>query len=491
MPEESPLKRIAKGALIVTIGLFFTKLLGYIIRMFSARLGPENYGVISLGLAIFGILTTVCALGMESGLFGLSSTSKKEEKISIFQSATSITLIASILAGFLLFILSDYIAITWFNNENWGIMLKILAVILPFNVTKTIFQVLMRTFELVKYDIYSRIIENLSRTIIIITLFFIGLNVIGVTLAYLISIIITFLFLMIIIQKKICKLIDSNTKIINKELIVYSVPLLFNNFIIQLMSWIDTIMLGLLKNSSDVGLYNTAIPTAGLISTNTRSIMTIFLPVIGSLYISNQIEKLKEVFKSTIKWTLIINSIIFINLVIFSKEVLSIMFGEVYSVASSSLIILSSFFLFSSLSDGPRDILLMFKETKKIFRITLIGLIENIILSYILITKIGINGAAIATGISFLTITILFYFNAYKKINIHPFNKEIFFLFFVIIISSILGVIIKNNFVIESIYGLIIGGLITTSIYFLLLIILRFIKINEIKSLYQLIKIKN
>ena len=63
-----PLKTIAKGASLIFVGMFISKLLTYFYRMIVARIGTEEYGLLSLALAVFGILTTISMLGLGTGV---------------------------------------------------------------------------------------------------------------------------------------------------------------------------------------------------------------------------------------------------------------------------------------------------------------------------------------------------------------------------------------------------------------------------------------
>ena len=61
------LRSITKGAGLVFIGIIFADFLSYLNRLVIGRwLGPGEYGLISLGLAVLGILTTLSMLGLNT-----------------------------------------------------------------------------------------------------------------------------------------------------------------------------------------------------------------------------------------------------------------------------------------------------------------------------------------------------------------------------------------------------------------------------------------
>ena len=65
---DNSLKKIAGGALFVLIGLFISKLLGYVFRFIIARVGPEQYGLFYLGMTFFSFFSMVSILGMKEGV---------------------------------------------------------------------------------------------------------------------------------------------------------------------------------------------------------------------------------------------------------------------------------------------------------------------------------------------------------------------------------------------------------------------------------------
>src|SRR3989338_1931460 len=64
---DSALEKIAHGTLLALGGIIISKLLGYTYRLIAARFGTEEYGILSLGLAVFNILTLIGVLGLNQG----------------------------------------------------------------------------------------------------------------------------------------------------------------------------------------------------------------------------------------------------------------------------------------------------------------------------------------------------------------------------------------------------------------------------------------
>ena len=116
---EEPLKTIAKGAGIFFIGLIISKLLNYFYKAIVARfLGPAEYGLLSLGLAIFGIGGWIALLGLNQGAeryIGYYANKKSQIK-QVISSVIKIGLPFSILIALIIFLTSKFISSNFFNN---------------------------------------------------------------------------------------------------------------------------------------------------------------------------------------------------------------------------------------------------------------------------------------------------------------------------------------------------------------------------------------
>jgi O-antigen/teichoic acid export membrane protein len=233
-------------------------------------------------------------------------------------------------------------------------------------------------------------------------------------------------------------------------------------------------MLGFFKTTTDVGIYNAAIPTAKLILIIPTSLLAIYLPIITQV-ISDKIE-LKKIFYTTTKWILLANTLFLGAAILYGKNLLQILFGAEYIAGYTALSILIFSYYINGLSYTSRDILMVMKKTKTIFYATLTGGTINIILNYLLIPKYNLMGAAIATSISLIIISIIIYLSA----RISIINKN---LIKVLIAGTIAT--IATYYITTNIY---LGTIVITTLYIILLYLLKTFEkqdkdlINAIKS---------
>lgn len=218
------------------------------------------------------------------------------------------------------------------------------------------------------------------------------------------------------------------------------------------------------------------------------SIATAMYPNISKMASENNIEGLKDRIFSAISAINILVVPCTIGAIIFSKEIVEILFGR--GAFSSDAIKMTSialvYYSIGMIGFGLREILsrlfYSMQDTKTPMINAAIAMGLNIILNIILAKKLGIGGLALATSISAIVCTILLMINLRVKIGkfdtigmLKSFSK-------IIIASIIMGVISKYIYLnIFNIFNqnisLIMSIIIGASVYF---IIIYFMKIEEL-----------
>lgn len=185
----------------------------------------------------------------------------------------------------------------------------------------------------------------------------------------------------------------------------------------------DILMIKELLNENEVSYYSFALKFI--------RISTVIVPVIGGTLIPRLVlyyeqTEYYEYLRKILSFILFYSLFLFLFF-IFNAEQIVLIFGNQNFIKSIILIKLFSILpLFSSMSYFLGIIYLQSQKKDKLFLyIVLIAGIKNIVLNYILIQKIGVEGAVISTNISefFIVLTII-YFERKNKIIEIIFNKN-------------------------------------------------------------------
>ncbi len=474
------LNTIAKGAGIVFFGGIIAKLIGYIYLLIISRLGASEYGTISLAITLLFLFATISLLGLDVGVIRYVSYYKGEKDNKKIRgtiiSALKIGLTTSIIISIILLLFSNQIAINIFNNPELAQILKIFFIIIPIWVTSKIIMAIARAFQKVEYDmLLANISEKIIRVISTAILLSLGFGLISVAYSYLISYATIMAVSLIVIQKFVFPYISKTKPIeLKKKLIKYSIPLVFAWVAYILISKTDIIMLGIFRTTAEVGTYNVAVPTSELILMLPSAMMALFLPVLAEEYGKQNLNNMKKVYNTISKWVFLFNLPLLLIIMIYSKHILRILFGQEYIIGSTSLVILSLACFVYTLGLTSYHTLLTLKKTKKIFRILLAVLIMNVILNSLLIPPLGTTGGAIATLISLTISTILYIKLAHKELKVQPIKKSMI----KPITSGILSIYLvyqltKLSFTTVPIWGLILMLILFLILYTTLMILLK------------------
>jgi len=414
MAEGETLNKIGKGAFVFILGVIFSKFFGLFYKVLVARTGPYNYGVLSLGIGVFGIFGAISTMGLDWGVTKYVAYYRNKMDTprikGIITSALKLSFIVAFLLSVFGFIMADVIAQRIFHNPDLTIVLRIFMLAVPFDAMRRIFIGTTKAFQHVKYETYSRdLIENIIKLSLTIIVVILGASLLGLSIAFIGGILASFIAVVYFTEKNVFSIFK--TKIVSIkpywELFNYSWPLMFTALLFMLSLWTDSLLIGYFKDAATVGIFNAAGPIAFLVYQLPSSLMVIFLPIITDLRAKGDSAGVESVHKTVSRWIFITGLMAVAGMAIFSKELIDLIFGNNYLLASTPLIILAiGYFINSFIFSGQR-ILMAFDKTRLIFVDITISFSLNILLGILLIPRYGLIGAAVSTALSFILLSII------------------------------------------------------------------------------------
>lgn len=493
------LKLVAKTSMIVLISLIICKLLNYVYRIIIARrFGPEIYGFYAIALMIFGLFGMFSMLGIPEGTIRYISYYRGKEnqkKIkTIFTTSLKILPIMGILVGILMFFSSEFLAINIFHNLKLTIFFKLFSIAIPFFAVSRVFLGTMRGFEKVHQNsLIDSVAEPLTKTIFLILLIFFGIGYsfsIGISsvLGAFATLLFSYLFCRLYLFKYFIDVKTKKDKKLTKELLKYSLPLLFSTAIIYIFGWTDTFLIGYLKSANEVGIYNAALPISLLLTLTPLLFTPLFFPLVTKEYSKKNISVIKELTQQIGKWIFIINLPALFFFLFFPNTVINILFGKEYLQGGICLIFLSLGFFIQAQTEVSLSLLAMMKKSKlRLFNIILTLIIAIILHWYLIpLPKIflfdnsnGILGASIATMLSLFFYAFLILTQAYYYIKIIPIRRKMLNVLFSCIIAGSVLLIIKH-FIKINLFILVLLGILFMSIYILLLFLTKALDKNDL-----------
>lgn len=172
----------------------------------------------------------------------------------------------------------------------------------------------------------------------------------------------------------------------------------------------DTVMLGFLKTDYDVGVYNFSVKIKSMLSMVMTAGLTVFVPRFSYYVRSKQTKLYRTQVRQVFILTLTVACALNVFTVFFAEPIIEILGGNAYSNAKWPVIILTSCIciLACTWTLGV-GVLQPLGRTSQYAKGMLCGCIVNVVMNAVLIPKVGVSGAALATMASEITIGIAYY----------------------------------------------------------------------------------
>ena len=177
---------------------------------------------------------------------------------------------------------------------------------------------------------------------------------------------------------------------------------------------IDIVMLGVIRNPEEVGLYAVATRLAYLLMYVTVAMEIIVAPVMARLFTGKDLILLQGIVSKSVRIAFVLTMPIGIFLLLMGDQVLAI-FGHQFVASDTSLqILVVGRLLYVAMGSGGLLLAMTGKEKALSFIVTGTA-IANIIFNTILIPKFGIEGAAFSTSISLVIVQLLLWVYTIRK----------------------------------------------------------------------------
>ncbi len=421
------LQRIARGTGIVFVGTILSTLIGFLSRTVIARsFSADEYGVFNLVLTVLNIALLIVPIGFQSSLpREIAFYSKKKPSIigNLIFIALIIIILNSTILTTILIIEAEEISHV-FAEPRLKYALKLVSFALPFSALIVTIVSISRGVGRVREQVYfQNIVHPALFLVFVVIVVILNLPFAYVFVAYLSSQVLTFLGLTLnALRVGILKFRISFNFEIGKNLVVFTLSLMFTGILGFIMRWTDTLMIGYYKGSEAVGLYTAASPLAALLPIFLNSAAFLYMPLASQLYAQKKLKEMGRVYRILTKWTFLLTLPIFVVLFLFPKASIAFFFGDRYVSAAVTLQVLVLGFMFHTCLGLNGLSLTVTGDTKSNFIANLFAALFNIVLNLFLIPAYGIVGSAIATTTSYFIANILRSLRLYQRARIHPFS---------------------------------------------------------------------
>lgn len=449
--------KFGKDFVIYGLGIAFTKSLAIItLPILTLYLSSSGIGTLELMTSLSSLLVLFILLGVDTGVTFFFWDKKDSPKLqsAYVSNALYIIMLSSFFVCIILHIFKDIFLQYYFKVES----LEYYHLLYFFVITQALFVFftkLLRTKLLTMR--YNIAILSSSISFIVFIYFFLKANPTegGVLFGRITSNVIVLIFFIPFIFGLLKKKVD---KIIIKDLLGYSLPIMPFAIVTILLGMSDTYFINIFLGTDILGKYTIVVKVAGIISLVIAAFSLVYGPLAMSI---KDNANAKKIYANL--YELYVFLCVFLVLLIqyFSIYLLEILVSnsENYKEYLYLVGIVSSYAFFAN-SFGQLGIgLNILKKNKYFSYFTALAFVINVILNILFVEMYGLAGIATASLISIIVACscIAFISNRY-----YPIKYNFSFLFsckFILIISVFSEVFYRYNISLELIAFLVIIGL--------------------------------
>ncbi|MGA2775282.1 MAG: flippase [Candidatus Omnitrophota bacterium] len=403
-------KLIFKNSLWLVIGEIISKIAIFFLMVILARkVEVSDFGKYNLAVSVATIFSFIGDLGLNIFLF--RETARNRGLLSKYVSnILAMRLILSII----------FLAIVYFFTKIFHYSSDVARLIYLFsgwlcfmNLT-FVFRTSFKAMEIMKWDAIANILDNILRLAITVVLLSIGLNVLGVGIAYFLSGVMAFLFCLFIFIRYFTKFnfkLDFSLWFVAlKEMPSLSLVAI----LIPMFGMFDLIILAHFKGEEAVGLYGASLKLVLMLILIPGLITQAAFPKLSQQAFKNE-DKFRSSVSYLVKTIFIFSTLASLVIFLLSNYIIHLVYGAKYLTSARVLQILIWCFPLHALNGV--FIYGLNARNKQNVNTIFIGssILLNILLAIVLAPKFSYIGVSFATLSSLIVLSILFNFYYSKK----------------------------------------------------------------------------
>ena len=194
---------------------------------------------------------------------------------------------------------------------------------------------------------------------------------------------------------------------------------------IEIYSLLDVSMLTAMSNSMSVGYYSNSTKIVKAVANTLTGISAVLMPRFSYLFSENKKDEIKKLSGQFLNVTFLISIPCCIGIILTANQIVEVLFGGDFTPAIATIRILAALIVLMPLSGGVFCQLLLTSGKEKYYLFCVLsGTVVNALLNYVLIPIYTQNGAAIASVIAELTVSVSMIIVSRKTIKVNIYHKD-------------------------------------------------------------------
>jgi len=388
-------QRIAKNMAVLFIARIVSMLFGFFYVMYTARyLGPANYGILAFALALNGIFGVITNFGLDP----LTVREVARDK-SLAKKYLANGIVLKLMSGSLTFLIVFLVVNLLGYPEITRKVVYIITISTIIAGISNLFNDIYQAFERMEFMSIGQVLQSALSLVFAITAIRLGLNVVYFAMIYLTVNLIALGYHIIITTWKFLKPKIEVDLSFWKGIVREAWPFALSSIFVSIYFWVDSVMLSYMKGDEVVGIYNAAYRLVYVLLFIPSIYFATIYPVLSRMYLESK-EDLKFAYNRSLKYFAVLGIFIGVVTVLFSREVVLLIYGKAYEASIPALKILIWAVVFSFMAHSTLYTLNSINRQIIYTKATALGAILNFILNIFAIQKLSYIGASITTVVT-------------------------------------------------------------------------------------------
>jgi O-antigen/teichoic acid export membrane protein len=405
------------GMVLVTLAGFIS--LPILTRVFSR----SDYGIISLVSITVWLGLSFSKAGMQESAVRFYSefkNGKRKDDISVYYTTLFFSAILfALIVSALLWSLVSFFNINIFGPETKNLLVIAVAMIITGAIILRLFSFYRAAQSTKTYNIISVIKRYFSLALAIFFLFVIQKDITsyysGIILAQILIIVV---LVALLIRKNMLKITNYSWPFFY-ECLLFGLPLIVNELAGFLLKSTDRYLIQIFLGTESVGVYSLGSDLCMHVKNAiVYPLYYAIVPIYMDMWNNKGMEQTREFLSKVLKYYSLIAIPVMFGFVALAKQIVVIVATSKFEESATIIpyIILGAIFwgYYPIVTAG----LYIYKQTKKISLLTLLGVGANIGLNIILIPRMQLQGAALATLITYVVLMLVLMKISFKYLKI-------------------------------------------------------------------------
>lgn len=428
---ESYLSKATREAGFTFFGQAFALGFGFVANAVIARLlGADVLGVFVLAWTVVMAVSILTTFGLEGGFVKYVSMyvgqGKTAEARSVFAFGIRFGLVAGAVGTVAIIVLRGPLANALFKEPRLESALLLIAfAMVPYTLSRLYGAALRALKDMKRSILGAELWQRIPRLAVFLLLFYLGFRLRGIVGAAVVACVVS-----AAVTARFTRLSGpflfgrgGRAEIPRREFVTYSSQMLAETATAFALLHSGKLVLGYFLPSADVGVYNVVTLLAGLATLFTFSFNAIFSPMIAEVYHRGNVALMTSLLHAITRWIVLLTLPLFTWLLVSGEGALSI-FGQEFVRGYAALFALAAAQLVDSTAGSVSSCLAMTKYQRyNVYNILIMAAV-SVALNIYLVPRMGITGAAVATGLAIILVNAARLIEGKLLLGVFPFDRS-------------------------------------------------------------------